>query len=150
MQDAIFRAVSDDEKNIFMVGDVKQSIYRFRLANPDIFLHKYQSYRDAEAVSNDAPRRVVLSKNFRSRPAVLDSVNYLFSALMSEDLGDLEYTDREALHAGASFPQGTDDYKTEFCVLETKSEDEDAPESIRQEAAYCANRLRSIYDEVFR
>lgn len=150
VQDAIFRAVSDDEKNIFMVGDVKQSIYRFRLANPDIFLHKYQSYRDAEAVSNDAPRRVVLSKNFRSRPAVLDSVNYLFSALMSEDLGDLEYTDREALHAGASFPQGTDDYKTEFCVLETKSEDEDAPESIRQEAAYCANRVRGMLDEGFR
>ena len=69
---------------------------------------------------------------------------------MSEDLGDLEYTDREALHAGASFPQGTDDYKTEFCVLETKSEDEDAPESIRQEAAYCANRVRGMLDEGFR
>ncbi len=150
VQDAIFRAVSDDEKNIFMVGDVKQSIYRFRLANPDIFLHKYQAYRDVEQVFDDAPRRVVLSKNFRSRPEVLDSVNYLFSALMSEDLGDLTYTDREALHVGASFPQGSDDYRTEFCVLETKSEDEDAPETIRQEAAYCASRVREMLDTGFR
>lgn len=150
VQDAIFRAVSDDEKNIFMVGDVKQSIYRFRLANPDIFLHKYQAYHDAEQVFDDAPRRVVLSKNFRSRPEVLDGVNYLFSALMSEELGDLAYTDREALHVGASFPQGTDDYRTEFCVLETKSDEEDAPETIRQEAAYCASRVREMLDTGFR
>lgn len=150
VQDAIFRAVSDDEKNIFMVGDVKQSIYRFRLANPDIFLRKYQAYHDAEQVFDDAPRRVVLSKNFRSRPQVLNSVNYLFSALMSEELGDLAYTDREALHAGASFPQGTDDYRTEFCVLETKSDEEDAPETIRQEAAYCASRVREMLDTGFR
>ena len=150
VQDAIFRAVSDEEKNIFMVGDVKQSIYRFRLANPGIFLQKYQSYTDAERVMDDMPRRVVLSKNFRSRPEVLDSVNYLFQALMSQRLGDLEYTDREALHVGASFPEGQEDYRTEFCVLETKSEDEDAPESIRQEAAYCAGRIRSMLDAGFR
>ena len=150
VQDAIFRAVSDEERNIFMVGDVKQSIYRFRLANPGIFLQKYQSYTDAERVMDNGPRRVVLSKNFRSRPEVLDSVNYLFRALMSERLGDLAYTDREALHVGASFPVGQDDYRTEFCVLETRSEDEDAPESIRQEAAYCAGRVRSMLDAGFR
>lgn len=149
VQDAIFRAVSDEERNIFMVGDVKQSIYRFRLANPAIFLQKYQHYADAEHVMDDAPRRVVLSKNFRSRPEVLDSVNYLFQVLMSERLGDLEYTDREALHAGAAFPEGQDDYRTEFCVLETKSDDEEAPESIQQEAAYCAGRIRSMLDQGF-
>lgn len=149
VQDAIFRAVSDNESNIFMVGDVKQSIYRFRLANPDIFLHKYLSYADAEAVMDDSPRRIVLSKNFRSRTEVLDSVNYLFSALMSERLGDLDYTDREALHAGTDFPKGRDDYRTEFCILETKSEDEDAPESIRQEAAYCAGKIRNMLDDGF-
>lgn len=149
VQDAIFRAVSDEERNIFMVGDVKQSIYRFRLANPGIFLQKYLSYADAEAVMDDKPRRVVLSKNFRSRPEVLDSVNYLFAALMSKRLGDLDYTDREALHAGAFFPDGPDDYRTEFCVLETKSEDEDAPESIRQEAVYCAGKIRKMLDDGF-
>ncbi len=149
VQDAIFCAVSDEQKNIFMVGDVKQSIYRFRLANPAIFLQKYLSYRDAEAVVNDAPRRVVLSKNFRSRPQVLDSVNFLFSALMSEQLGDLDYTDREALHVGASFPVGTEDYRTEICLLETQSEDEDAPEAIRQEAEYCAGRIRDMLETGF-
>ena len=149
VQDAIFRAVSDDEKNIFMVGDVKQSIYRFRLANPAIFLQKYLEYRDAETVFDDSPRRIVLSRNFRSRPEVLDSVNYLFSALMSERLGDLDYTEREALYAGAVFPQGTDDYRTEVCLLETTSDDEDAPEAIRQEAAYCADRIRHMLDDGF-
>lgn len=149
VQDTIFRAVSDEEGNIFMVGDVKQSIYRFRLANPGIFLEKYQTYADADKVNDDRPRRVVLSKNFRSRPEVLDSVNYLFKKLMSPRLGDLDYTDREALHTGASFPDGQDDYRTEFCVLETHSEDEDTPESIRQEAIYCAGRIRSMLDEKF-
>ena len=149
VQDALFRAVSEDEKNIFMVGDVKQSIYRFRLADPDIFLHKYLQYQDAERVFDDSPRRIVLSKNFRSRPEVLDSVNYLFSALMSEQLGDLKYTDREALHVGAQFPQGTDDYRTELCLLETRSDDEDAPEAIRQEANYCAERVRHMLDTGF-
>lgn len=150
VQDAIFRAVSDEEKNIFMVGDVKQSIYRFRLANPAIFLQKYLAYRDAEDVTDAAPRRVVLSKNFRSRPQVLDSVNFLFSALMSEQLGDLDYTDREALHVGASFPEGTDDYRTEVCLLETQTDDEDAPEAIRQEADYCAGRIREMLEGGFR
>lgn len=150
VQDAIFRAVSEDEKNIFMVGDVKQSIYRFRLANPAIFLKKYLDYSDAEAVHDDSPRRIVLSRNFRSRPEVLDSVNYLFAALMSERLGDLDYTDREALYVGADFPQGADDYRTEVCVLETTSEEEDTPEAIRQEAAYCADRIRQMLDDGFR
>ena len=149
VQDAIFRAVSENESNIFMVGDVKQSIYRFRLANPSIFLKKYLSYQDAENVMDDSPRRILLSKNFRSRPQVLDSVNFLFSSLMSERLGDLKYTDQEALYVGASFPQGHDDYRTEFCLLETKTEEEDAPESIEQEAMYCAGRIRDMLQNGF-
>lgn len=150
VQDTIFRAVSEAEKNIFMVGDVKQSIYRFRLADPAIFLQKYLDYADAESVHDDSPRRIVLSRNFRSRPEVLDSVNYLFAALMSERLGDLDYTAREALYAGAAFPQGEDDYRTEVCMLETSSEDEDTPAAIRQEAAYCADRIRQMLDDGFR
>lgn len=150
VQDAIFRAVSNGENNIFMVGDVKQSIYRFRLANPAIFLHKYLTYGDAEDIKDGAPRRIVLSKNFRSRTQVLDSVNFLFSALMSEQLGDLDYTDREALHPGAVFSEQGDDYRTEICLLETQSDDEDAPEAIRQEADYCAGRIRDMLETGFR
>ncbi len=149
VQDTIFRALSDDEKNIFMVGDVKQSIYRFRQADPSIFLEKYKAFADAERVFDDAPRRIVLSKNFRSRPEVLHSVNTLFAHVMSEDLGDLEYTDREALHPGAEYPPSQQDYQTEFCLLETASDDEDAPERVQLEADYVAQRIRSMMDSGF-
>lgn len=150
VQDAIFRAVSDDEKNIFMVGDVKQSIYRFRMAEPRIFLGRYQSYQDAERVHDDAPRRIVLSKNFRSRTPVLDCTNFLFSAVMSERLGDLSYTDREALYPGAQYPDvPSENYEAELCVLETggKGEDgEESPEKIALEADYCAMRAAELLE----
>ena len=150
VQDAIFRAVSDDEKNIFMVGDVKQSIYRFRMAEPRIFLSRYRSYPDAERVQDDAPRRIVLSQNFRSRRQVLDCTNFLFSAVMSERLGDLRYTDREALYPGAAYPDvPTAGYDAELCVLETggKSEDdEESPEKIAIEADYCAMRAAELLE----
>ena len=91
VQDAIFRALSQEERNLFLVGDVKQSIYGFRLADPSIFLQKYRAFADADQVSGRcAPRRVVLGQNFRSRAAVLDACNYLFSAVMGETVGDLE------------------------------------------------------------
>ena len=150
VQDAIFRAVSDDENNIFMVGDVKQSIYRFRQANPGIFLQKYKTFRDAEAVFDDSPRRIVLARNFRSRPQVLRSVNTLFANVMSEQLGDLDYTEREALYPGAEYPESTEDYRTELCLLETGSDDEDAPARIQLEADFCARKIRSMLDSGFR
>ncbi len=150
VQDTIFRAVSEQESNIFMVGDVKQSIYRFRQANPTIFLHKYQEYRDAEDVADASPRRIVLSRNFRSRPEVLNSVNTLFAQVMSEGLGDLEYTEREALHPGAVYPESGEDYRTELCLLETGSDEEDAPERIQLEADFCAQKIRHMLDSGFR
>ncbi len=93
VQDAIFRALSRDETNLFMVGDVKQSIYGFRLADPSIFLEKYRSFGEAADAADGQPRRVVLGQNFRSRAAVLDACNYLFAAVMGETVGDLVYTD---------------------------------------------------------
>ncbi|MFR5252653.1 MAG: UvrD-helicase domain-containing protein [Butyricicoccus sp.] len=84
VQDAIFRALSRDETNLFMVGDVKQSIYGFRLADPSIFLEKYRSFGEAADAADGQPRRVVLGQNFRSRAAVLDACNYLFAAVMGE------------------------------------------------------------------
>ena len=150
VQDAIFRAVSEDEKNIFMVGDVKQSIYRFRQANPGIFLQKYKTFRDAEGVFDDTPRRIVLSKNFRSRPQVLRSVNTLFANIMSEQLGDLDYTESEALYPGAVYPDSPQDYRTELCLLETGSDDEDAPARIQLEADFCARKIRGMLDSGFK
>ncbi len=91
--------------NIFMVGDVKQSIYRFRQAKPELFMEKYNSYTKK---SGDKFRKVQLSKNFRSRKEVVDCVNFLFKQIMSEDVGELEYNDKEALNHGSRFEENLD------------------------------------------
>lgn len=93
------------ESNVFMVGDVKQSIYRFRQAKPELFLDKYNRYSLEEGSKN---RKIQLYKNFRSRQEVIEGVNYIFKMVMSETVGELEYTDEEALNLGASF-KATDD-----------------------------------------
>ena len=85
--------------NVFMVGDVKQSIYRFRQAKPELFLDKYNRY-SLEDGSKD--RKIQLYKNFRSRQEVINGVNYIFKMVMSNTVGELEYTDEEALNLGAS------------------------------------------------
>ena len=153
VQDAIFRALSQDESNLFMVGDVKQSIYGFRLADPSIFLQKYRSFADAAGAQDGQPRRVVLGQNFRSREAVLDACNYLFSAVMGETVGDLAYTDREALHLGADhYPDaGNARYKTEVLLVDAEgtSEDDDAPDKTELEARLAAKRVRELLDEGF-
>lgn len=83
VQNAIFRAVSKNSQNIFTVGDVKQSIYRFRLADPTIFLEKYNRYRSYEEAQEGEPRRILLSKNFRSRQEILDAANFVFENILS-------------------------------------------------------------------
>ena len=152
VQDAIFRALSQGERNLFLVGDVKQSIYGFRLADPSIFLQKYRAFADVEEVQDNAPRRVVLGQNFRSRAAVLDACNYLFSAVMGETVGDLVYTDREALHLGMDYPDaGHARYKSEVLLLDAAGlgEDEDAPDKTSLEARLVASRIRAMLDEGF-
>lgn len=104
VQEMILAAVSGEsggKNNRFMVGDVKQSIYRFRLAMPQLFNEKYHTYPLEEG---GKCRRIILSKNFRSRKNILDGANFLFRQLMSKDFGDVEYNDEAALYAGAVFP----------------------------------------------
>ena len=104
VQESIIDLVSrknDDDPNVFMVGDVKQSIYRFRQAKPELFLEKYNSYSKDEGKN----RKIQLYKNFRSRNEVIQGVNYIFKELMSKTVGELEYTDEEALNLGASFKE---------------------------------------------
>ncbi|WP_297131221.1 helicase-exonuclease AddAB subunit AddA [Terrisporobacter sp.] len=92
--------------NRFMVGDVKQSIYRFRQAKPEIFLEKYAAY-DTKKGSKE--RKIMLYKNFRSRKEVIDSCNYVFENIMSKNIGEIEYTKEEALNLGASFKEVEDE-----------------------------------------
>lgn len=100
IQDAIFAALTEKKQNCFMVGDVKQSIYQFRLANPGIFIDKYNSYKTADSVTDNNGRKVLLSHNFRSSGGVISAVNDVFSQCMSPDVGGLYYGDQEILREG--------------------------------------------------
>ena len=146
VQDLIFRAVSREGSNLFFVGDVKQSIYRFRLADPTIFLDKYARFADFREAAPGAPRRILLRENFRSRRAVLEAANHVFSNIMSRALGELDYDDAARLRAGASYPG--DDVLPELAVLELPGADDDAPtpEKAALEADYAARRIRALID----
>lgn len=111
----------NQRKNIFMVGDVKQSIYRFRLARPELFMEKYKTYTTEEGKE----QRIDLHKNFRSRGEVLGSVNYIFRQIMGEDLGGVAYDEAAALYPGAVFPEGQNPefVKTEVLLIEKDSEE---------------------------
>ena len=130
----------------FFVGDVKQSIYRFRLADPTIFLDKYARFADFREAAPGAPRRILLRENFRSRRAVLEAANHVFSNIMSRALGELDYDDAARLRAGASYPG--DGEKPELAVLELPDADDDAPtpEKAALEADYVARRIRALID----
>lgn len=103
-QDLLFRMLSHNEENLFLVGDVKQSIYRFRQAMPEIFLNRRDRLPPYE--HDNYPARITLGRNFRSRKGVTGMVNFLFRQLMSKPLGEMEYTKEEELVPAASYPQG--------------------------------------------
>jgi len=103
LQNAIFFALSNEGKNIFMVGDVKQSIYRFRKANPGNFMEKIKEYDVYDGIKTQS--KITLSQNFRSRDGICNSVNFFFKLLMSEDVGEMFYTKEHELLAGATFPE---------------------------------------------
>ena len=100
IQDAIFNALTAKSQNCFMVGDVKQSIYQFRLADPSIFIEKYNSYLSADAAKPGEGRRVLLNHNFRSSGGVIEAVNDVFCHCMSPDVGGLDYGEAEMLREG--------------------------------------------------
>lgn len=107
VQETILNSVSrvhSGEYNVFMVGDVKQSIYSFRMSRPELFMEKYSTYTSEESLQ----QRIDLHMNFRSRVQVLDCVNYIFRRLMHSELGGIEYDDNAALYAGAEFPSMQD------------------------------------------
>lgn len=125
VQEKLLTSVSKMEDgiyNIFMVGDVKQSIYRFRLARPDLFMEKFKTYPQEEGMDC---LRIDLHKNFRSRAEVLEGVNYLFYQIMGEDLGGVEYDRTAALYPGRIFqpkPEEESEPATEVLLLEDEEE----------------------------
>ncbi len=128
VQETILTAVSKMSKginNIFMVGDVKQSIYKFRLARPELFLEKYERFPVDDEHSE---RRITLSQNFRSRKEVLDGANLVFSQIMSKGLGGIEYDEDNALYNGAEYEDYGCNESVELLLLDTKEEKEEKQE----------------------
>ncbi len=104
-QNILFKALSNEKGNLFMVGDVKQSIYKFRLAMPQIFINIKKSFLDYDSEKDNYPAKINLDFNFRSRKGVTDFVNFLFNQLMSEDVGEIDYNNEEALKPRASYAE---------------------------------------------
>jgi ATP-dependent helicase/nuclease subunit A len=100
IQDLIFRAISKQEKNLFIVGDAKQSIYGFRQAMPEIFIKKKETYELYNQIMPIFPAKIILEKNFRSKKEIIDAVNFIFDQLMSCDIGGINYDQEEKMVAG--------------------------------------------------
>ena len=122
IQDVIFKSISKDETNLFMVGDVKQSIYGFRRSEPQIFIDNRDRFEKYDCVKDRYPAYIMLDRNFRSRIEVTDSVNFIFSQLMRRKTGDIDYTEEEALRCGANYPE-KDGYETELHFVKRNGDD---------------------------
>ena len=146
VQDAIFQAISREGKNLFLVGDVKQSIYRFRLADPSLFTDKYLRYADAHAAAPGEARRILLRENFRSRKEVLDGANAVFSLCMSRELGDMDYDENAALIPGAHYDGPGAAPELLLLALPKTDADEERPDRAALEARMIAREIRSLVD----
>lgn len=143
VQEYILTSISGkafDRNNLFMVGDIKQSIYRFRQARPELFMEKQECY----TVEESSSQKINLSKNFRSRKEVLDTVNYIFRRLMIKDFGNIAYDDQAALYCGAAMPEPEkqEDIKPELMILDLQ--EEEAADKTELEAAMVAVRILEL------
>ena len=159
VQEYILKAVSRNN-NIFMVGDVKQSIYKFRQAMPELFLDKYNTYKNKETKAKDDNLKIQLFKNFRSRENVLDFTNLIFQDIMSNILGDIEYNQDEYLNLGASYSDIGQNLDTEINIIDLKEQDEieeteqeeleeERVENIELEARFVANKIKKLIESKF-
>ncbi len=139
VQDAIFSALTAKRRNLFMVGDVKQSIYQFRLADPDIFLGKYNAYSLVDDKAQTEGKKVLLSSNFRSGAAILSAANDVFSRCMSQSVGGLAYTEAESLREGVPhMPLG--EPEVELYAVAVRDD------TYAEEAALIARRISQLLD----
>ena len=149
VQETILRAISREERgeyNLFMVGDVKQSIYRFRLARPELFMEKYDTY----SLTDAKMQRIDLHKNFRSREEVLAGINFIFYQIMGESLGGVEYDEDAALYAGAVFEENSEPVLRETELLLVESDEAEwkqmeTEENVQElEARLVADKIQEI------
>ena len=166
VQEYILTSISRGN-NVFMVGDVKQSIYKFRQARPDLFLGKYKTYKTKYYKTENDDLKIQLFRNFRSRREVLDFSNMIFANIMSEELGELNYTIEEYLNLGANYEDTNQDLRAEIDILnvdennesfadgneisdsEEIEEEKERVENIELEAKFVANRIKQLINEKF-
>ena len=140
LQNALFYVLSDKERKLFVVGDVKQSIYGFRGSNPENFLNKKYAYLPIEEAGEHDAKKIVLSDNFRSRKGICDYVNYFFYLCMSGQLGRLVYNEEEMLNAKKEFP-ATENNEVELIFLD-KTDGEKGISTIEYEARAIARYIK--------
>lgn len=151
---SLLAAPSETEGNLFMVGDVKQSIYRFRLAEPALFLDKYKRYH-TDGV--DSGIRIDLSKNFRSRQDIVETTNFIFRQLMDEQIAEINYDEAAELVLGANFPEGNENYHTEINLVDMKQAEQeteaaDSSQEIQKnqaEAMLIAGKIKEMVQNKF-
>lgn len=139
VQDAIFSALTSKRNNCFMVGDVKQSIYQFRLADPDIFIEKYNHFAPADSANAGEGRKVLLSSNFRSSGQVIDAVNHVFSYCMSPEVGGLHYGEDEMLREGIPHIS-IQEPEVELHTIDVQED------TYAEEASFVADRIAQLLD----
>ena len=160
VQEAILTSISKGN-NIFMVGDVKQSIYKFRQARPELFLQKYDEYKNKEEKAQEDNLKIQLFRNFRSRQNILNITNLVFESIMSKELGDINYNENEYLNYGANYPEPEeiknyagiaeldiidlkeDESITAFEVEEDEEEQERVEDDVL-EAKFVANKIQEL------
>lgn len=143
-QDILFQSISKDGNNLFFVGDVKQSIYGFRKAMPQIFLKKRKEFSHFDRENPVYPATITLDKNFRSRKEVTDFVNFVFCQLMSEGAGEIEYDEKETLKAGAAYPETDETLCSVHIIDDSLLEDREPAEA---EAMHIAEEIRKMKEK---
>ena len=149
VQNRIFDAISCKGENLFTVGDVKQSIYRFRLADPRIFLQHYNTWPPLAAADEHESAKLLLSRNFRSRKEVLEATNFVFRNVLSREMGELDYGEDEMLRPGASYAESTV-CGAEFHLLDLPTQTgEHRVRASEAEAAFVADYIRNMLSSKF-
>ena len=149
VQNRIFDAISRKGENLFTVGDVKQSIYRFRLADPRIFLQHYNTWPPLAAADEHENAKLLLSRNFRSRKEVLEATNFVFRNVLSREMGELDYGEDEMLRPGASYAESSV-CGAEFHLLDLPTQTgEHRVRASEAEAAFVADYIRNMLSSEF-
>ena len=149
VQNRIFDAISCKGENLFTVGDVKQSIYRFRLADPRIFLQHYNTWPPLAAADEHESAKLLLSRNFRSRKEVLEATNFVFRNVLSREMGELDYGEDEMLRPGASYAESSV-CGAEFHLLDLPTQTgEHRVRASEAEAAFVADYIRNMLSSKF-